>query len=463
MASRVKQYIEDEFTKIRELKETARSKVTLASTNTGELVVIKCILQTGLPFRRLKEIAHPLWPCILFIAEEENVTWVVEEYVSGNTLAAVLETGKIFNDAEVRDIMLQLLDGMTAFHQAGIIHRDIKPSNIILQGARQVRLIDFDASRLMHEDDSPDTRALGTSGYAPPEQYGFGQTDARSDIYALGVTMKELLGENCPGRLMPILDKCVELAPKDRYQTAEELRNILLYPRRRQHIMLAAFLFAVCVMIATGYFVRQPKSSNESHENTTQQTETPLQTEIISDSSPQTNEVDSVHAQKAEENQISQDNAPIIPQVALKPAVESKKLSADDIGLSLAVGKKNLGAGGKYNIVVPKSEWDSWEVAETTPMLTKYFPTDWEIVLTVENHGDIKIESFTLEVNREDAKKINCVTPVSPGETAQIAIPMSGYALQRSGDFIWLSFSSEEPRLKSSSFTYSIWIVPETN
>ncbi len=109
--------------------------------------------------------------------------------------------------------------------EKNIIHRDIKPSNMILQGDR-IRLIDFDAARIFKPGQETDTKLLGTKGYAPPEQFGSGQTDSRSDIYALGVTMKILLGGNCGG-LTDILDRCTELDPKNRFQNVAELKDAL--------------------------------------------------------------------------------------------------------------------------------------------------------------------------------------------------------------------------------------------
>ena len=78
-----------------------------------------------------------------------------------------------------------------------------------------------------------------------------------------------------------------------------------------------------------------------------------------------------------------------------------------------------------------------------------------------KNHGDVLIESFTVDVNIEDARELKYDTPVFPGDTTQVTIPMAGYTLKRNGTFIWLSFSSDTPHMASSSFSYSVWIAPE--
>ena len=85
-----------------------------------------------------------------------------------------------------------MCDGLKELHEQKIIHRDIKPSNMILQADGRIRLIDFDAARIFKDNKATDTELLGTKDYAPPEQYGFGQTDPRSDIYSLGVTIKNV-------------------------------------------------------------------------------------------------------------------------------------------------------------------------------------------------------------------------------------------------------------------------------
>ena len=485
MDKRVASYIEAEYTNIELLKRSEYGSIWLAKDNTGQIVILKHLSTTGLPFRKLKEIAHPLWPRILFTAEEDGMTWVVEEYVSGNTMSAEIEAGRRFAPAEVKSIMLQLLDGMAAFHQAGIIHRDIKPSNIILQGERQARLLDFGAAREMHRENSPDTRAFGTSGYAPPEQYGFGQTDARSDIYALGVTMKELLEEGYQGKLAKILDKCTALDPKDRYQSADELRAVIVCPPYLRLSRIAALFLAVCVILGIGYWMQQQKLPPES--NLEQATESPAHTEIPLEEPSSPNEPLMPNTPSLEKTPPPHENAPIIPQgqrfspdSSASPDLDSSsvhtipqpspevtketaKLSAEDIGLSLTVGNENLGAGGKYSITVPKAEWEAWETAGTTPMMTKYFPSDWEIVLTIENRSNSPIEKCTLQAGIEDGSLDSYDTYVAPGDSAQITIPMNGGRLQRNGKYIWLSFYSDTPHLKSSSFSYQIRIEPETD
>ena len=98
-----------------------------------------------------------------------------------------------------------------------------KPENVIIRGDEAV-LIDFDASRIVKEDQRADTVVLGTTGYAAPEQYGISQTDGRADIYSLGVLLNIMLTgkhpsmELAPGKLGRIVQRCTQINPKKRYK-----------------------------------------------------------------------------------------------------------------------------------------------------------------------------------------------------------------------------------------------------
>ena len=162
----------------------------------------------------------------------------------------------------MREWTLGLCSAVGALHSAGIIHRDIKPSNIMLTNDGIIKLIDFDASRIYKSYRKKDTRNIGTDGYAPPEQYGFAQTDERSDIFAIGVVMFELLtgGKSISelpaynGLLKPVIEKCTRLAPEERYSTVDELKKALMLPageavtaEKKQINRKALIIAAVCV------------------------------------------------------------------------------------------------------------------------------------------------------------------------------------------------------------------------
>ena len=220
-------YLATMYERLRLLRRTERGEVWLAADRAGRPVIVKRARLTGLPYSRLMEMKCPICPRIFYCAEDGGETVVVEEYVNGEPLSERLARGEFLGEDEAEGIMLQVADGLRPIHEAGIIHRDIKPAHLLLDGSGTVRLIDFDASRIVKEGRDEDTTRLGTRGYAPPEQFGYGQTDARSDIYSLGVTIGELLGPAYRGRLSPILEKCTQVDMAKRYASVSELREAL--------------------------------------------------------------------------------------------------------------------------------------------------------------------------------------------------------------------------------------------
>lgn len=229
MKENVAEFLNFRFEKLKLLKRSERGEVWLAaSKSSGELVIIKRVTATNLPYDVLKKFSFQLPAKIFYCAADDSETVIVEEFLQGENLLERLEQKNFLTETQAREILLQMCDGLRELHEKKIVHRDIKPSNLILQGER-IRLIDFDAARIFKDGQESDTKLLGTKGYAPPEQFGSGQTDSRSDIYALGVTMKNLLGSNCGGRLKEILDKCTELDPKNRFQNVDELKGALIF------------------------------------------------------------------------------------------------------------------------------------------------------------------------------------------------------------------------------------------
>lgn len=182
-------------------------------------------------YHKLQEIDCPHLPKIYGIQEQDGQVYVLEEYIQGDTLAFLLE-GSPLTQAQTEEISMQICEALKILHGLGAVHRDIKPENIIIRGNEAV-LIDFDVSRLVKPENHTDTQIMGTTGYAAPEQYGFSQTDARADIYAMGILINEMLTGQHPskrleaGPLRPIIERCIEVNVDKRYPTAEELRRAI--------------------------------------------------------------------------------------------------------------------------------------------------------------------------------------------------------------------------------------------
>ena len=179
--------------------EKENGRTLLASNrDSGELCVVKCYLRESPLYDRSEPEALRLIdaaPMPRFLAEyrNEQMRCVLREYVPGETLSQ-LAKDQAFTEEEVIRIGLQLCDQLHALHgmTPPVIHRDIKPQNVVLRPDGTAVLIDFGIARVRTENGT-DTVAFGTQGFAPPEQYGFAQTDARSDIYSLGILLYWLL------------------------------------------------------------------------------------------------------------------------------------------------------------------------------------------------------------------------------------------------------------------------------
>ena len=228
------------------------SKVYLAeSTSLGTKWAIKAVdkkLHTEFDLLAepniLKKLNHPSLPRIIDIEEDENNLYIIEDYIDGTSLDRQLKEKKNFDENTVINWAKQLCDVLIYLHNQKpnpIIYRDMKPANIIVDKDNKVKLIDFGIAREFKIDNDSDTTYMGTRGYAAPEQYGTSQSDKRTDIYSLGVTMYHLLtgispleppyelrklrliDSNFSEGIEYIVNKCIQSDPINRYQSVEEL------------------------------------------------------------------------------------------------------------------------------------------------------------------------------------------------------------------------------------------------
>ncbi|MDY4742162.1 MAG: serine/threonine-protein kinase, partial [Lachnospira sp.] len=174
-------------------------------------------------------------PVIKECIEDEGSLVVVEEYIQGKNLKQLMDEHGLFTEQQAYQIALELAQILTGLQSLSppVIHRDIKPSNIIIEKNGHIHLIDFNAARHVSDKKNEDTRMLGTVYFAAPEQYGFGQSDQRTDIYGFGATINYLMTGDKPGAgiarcgFTDILTRCLKVDVNDRYSSAGELLQML--------------------------------------------------------------------------------------------------------------------------------------------------------------------------------------------------------------------------------------------
>lgn len=197
----------------------------------------------------LARLSHPNLPRVTDHFEESGKNYLVMEFVPGETMAAYIgRTGLPQPPERVFNWARQLCDVLEYLHtqRPPVIFRDLKPANIMITPQGSLKLIDFGIARMFKPGQAKDTQAFGTIGYSAPEQYGRGQTDARSDVYSLAVLLHQLLTgydpTATPFRLPPAsrvnpqlgeaisaaLARATETDPDRRFASIAELRDAVL-------------------------------------------------------------------------------------------------------------------------------------------------------------------------------------------------------------------------------------------
>lgn len=198
----------------------------------------------------LSRVVHQGIPRLLqyFILEESY--YIVLEYFEGETIDSLsMKRTTPFPVREVFHWAISLCEIIETLHTHGkepIIFRDITPSNILISGKCEIKLGDFGLSRYFNPLKFKDTFVMGTPGFSPPEQYGKGQSDERSDIYSLGATLfycvsfhsleefvtrlpsLRKLNPLLPTSFEKVILKCIERDPDKRYQSVGQLKNELI-------------------------------------------------------------------------------------------------------------------------------------------------------------------------------------------------------------------------------------------
>ena len=225
----------------RVIHSSEHGDVFVGENSDGKLIVKKKAPQDKELLKRLCKIHSPYISSVVEYDDE----YIYLEYAEGVPLS---EHGA--PNSLLYSIFCEICSGISILHNAGIIHRDIKPSNLILGDDGHIKIIDFDAARIKKPNADKDTAFIGTDGFAPPEQYGFMQTDERSDIYSLGVTMKLLLRdryEHSPYRR--VAEKCMRFNPEQRYSSVEQVKRALFISKYAKCFAAGGLTAAAAVVV----------------------------------------------------------------------------------------------------------------------------------------------------------------------------------------------------------------------
>lgn len=226
------QTLRSDYQLIRRIKDDGGNRLfVIRSTKSGKRYMLRQFDGSCEVYCRLLRVSSPYLPQIYEVASCCGRSAVLEEYVYGDTLSFLLESDRL-PSGTARELARKLCSALWVLHSIGIVHRDIKPENVIVRGSDAV-LIDFGASRVYKRGGSEDTQILGTTGYAAPEQYGITQSDARADIYSLGVLLNVMLTGKHPsvetvgGHLGRVIQKCTMTSPSKRYGDVLKLMRAL--------------------------------------------------------------------------------------------------------------------------------------------------------------------------------------------------------------------------------------------
>lgn len=256
----------DGWRPIRVLKERDGERTELQCDDQGRKRIRKlfCRHDDALQqvYRTLSHIDSPYIVRIQSVEETPDGIEIIRDFVEGRTLREVIDDRGPLSDGKARTTLIEIARGVQALHTCtpSIIHRDLNPNNIVM-GKQGVRIIDFGIARTYKPTSDKDTHTWGTRGYAAPEQFGFGQSDKRTDVFALGMLYWFLLtgtdpapnlerslsnttadhpGAALPEQTRQIIRECTAIAPEKRFANVDALITALQWPATADNAAVTA-------------------------------------------------------------------------------------------------------------------------------------------------------------------------------------------------------------------------------
>ena len=423
-------------------------------------------------YKILRELDLPHVPKIYRTFDRDGKLVVIEEHIDGQTLDEILTyRPEILSEKLATKILLQVCDALVELHKADIIHRDLTPSNIMLTADNAVKLVDFGIARIFKPESSADTEFLGTRGYAAPEQFGvfdLGQTDARTDIFVLGTTVKNLLGKDYRGKLVDVLNRCTDLNPANRYQSAGDViravkRAQKLYLLKRVTLtvaMLGVISFAAKTIDFTDYKGQATSDTGQVELPTVAAVDIPTVAEVqppevVEVQSPATLSDDTAKSLIDFANTSTDAQIVTVPdvQVAPLPTRQPFKLeetsvaakpkpddprsrSANRVKLYLYINGKLTENAGEYTtrgtVTFTAAEVKTWPRNDKGDVL---FPANFTARLTIDNITTKDLVDPQIEVRFGSGKDtfFDGRPTVAAGQKITVDIPIAGRLAFRAG------------------------------
>ncbi len=227
-------------------KEEGGSVFLMRQRETGLLVLGQIVRENMFPvYAEIQKIRHPNLMKIFEVEWKPDGCRVIAEYIDGESLRDVLRREGQFEEKKAAECLLSLCKAVCALHEQGIIHCDINPSNIMITRDGILKLCDYDISCFVKKKRTREKKVFGTVGYAPPEQFGYGQVNVQSDIYAMGVLAGVMLTGEEGGSLQrpkeespfsEIVSRMISLTKEERYETAKVLlKDLEILLQKEEH------------------------------------------------------------------------------------------------------------------------------------------------------------------------------------------------------------------------------------
>lgn len=215
-------------TVLKRFRKTQERCICLVAYPDGSRVLWRCYDRPVPAYERLMGVHCAELPEVYSYTATEHGCLVEEEFVDGLTLSELIR-GFSLDERQTAAIAGSVCRALRVLHERNMVHRDVKPENILVTSLGRVVLIDLDAVSPEDREKDRDTKLLGTVGYAAPEQYGFGRSDGRADIFGVGVLMNVLLTGAHPaqqladGALRKVIETCITVNVDQRYATVGQL------------------------------------------------------------------------------------------------------------------------------------------------------------------------------------------------------------------------------------------------